>query len=470
RAVVVTDQDVEQRYRQQAEKVKIRYVAIPFAASAGQVQVGDAELQKWFDQHREQYRVPEQRVADYLLVDQSAIERSLPIGEQELRDYYEQHNQEYGQPEQVHARHILVATAAAAATAQARLAGGEDFAKVARETSTDTQSGAQGGDLGWFGKGRMVPAFEEAAFAAPLGKVVGPVKTQFGYHLIEVQERRAAATSSFAEVSGAIRGRLAAERAASEAEAKAKNLAAELTKAGGNVRQKMQELASQSGVELGTTEPFGRQGAVQPLGMSPTLNAAAFQLKKGGVAEPQRSPRGWVVLHLADVKPPHLPPLAAVKEAVRRDAEQDKARQQAFERLQAARAKLGAGGSLDAVAAEVGLPVQESQEFGYGAVIPGLGYAPDLAKEAIAKPVGTLGGPTAVAGSAVLYQVSGRQGFDPAVYAQQKDGLRQQLEQEQLNGLVSSLVSARKQEMGVTYDPALLKSMGIEGQQPPQRG
>jgi len=465
RSVVVSDKDVEDRYREQVEKAKVRYVALPFAA--GQAAVSDADLQRFFGQHREQYRVPEQRIADYLLVDQTKLEQALAPSDAEQRDYYAQHQEEYGQPEQVRARHVLVKTAAEAAAAKQRLDGGEDFAKVAREMSTDTSNAATGGDLGWFGRGRMVRPFEEAAFGAAIGQVVGPVQTQFGYHLIQVQEKRAAMTAPFAEVQQAVRTRLAAERAAQQAEEKAKTLAAEVAKAGANARQEMQELSTQPGMELGKTEAFGRQGVVAPLGSAPALNAAAFGLQKGGVSAPLRTPRGWVVLHLSEVKPPRVPDLAEVREAVRRDAEQDVQRQQTLARLAEARTKAGAGATFDAVAAQLGVGVQESPEFGRGGVVPGLGYAPELVKAAMEQPVGTVGGPVSVAGSALLYQVASRAGVDPLQFAQQKDSLRQQLEQEQINALFTSLINQRRQQLGVTYDPKLLEELGMAGAPPP---
>lgn len=91
--------------------------------------------------------------------------------------------------QQVHARHILVKTEEEAKQVRQRLLDGEDFAKVAEEVSTDTASAKNGGDLGWFGLGQMDPEFEKEAFNLPIGKISDPVKTQFGYHIIEVLER-----------------------------------------------------------------------------------------------------------------------------------------------------------------------------------------------------------------------------------------------------------------------------------------
>ena len=92
--------------------------------------------------------------------------------------------------EEAHARHILVESEADAKKIAARIKGGEDFAKVAAETSKDPGSKAEGGDLGWFTKERMVPEFANAAFAMKPGQVSDPVKSQFGWHVIKVEEKR----------------------------------------------------------------------------------------------------------------------------------------------------------------------------------------------------------------------------------------------------------------------------------------
>ncbi|MGH6691081.1 MAG: peptidyl-prolyl cis-trans isomerase, partial [Gammaproteobacteria bacterium] len=139
--------------------------------------------------------------------------------------------------------------------------------------------------------------------------------------------------------------------------------------------------------------------------------------QKGAVSDAIRTPRGWLVNHVAEVKPPRVPPLAEVREEVRRSVEQHKRRQQAFARIEKARAEAGAGATLDAIAEKLGVAAQDTPEFGRGPSVPGIGYAPELSKAASTAPVGTLGGPVAVASSAVLYRVSSRTGVDPVQLA-----------------------------------------------------
>jgi peptidyl-prolyl cis-trans isomerase D len=469
RSVTVSDAEVEKRYREQVEKAQLRYVALPLGDVAGDVAVSDAEVQAHFTANRQRYQLPETRVAAYALVDPRAMQESVEVPEQELRDYFDSHQEEFSESEQVRARHILVETPEQAAEAQRRLQAGESFATLAAELSKDPSSGPRGGDLGWFGRGRMVPPFEEAAFGAEVGKVVGPVKSDFGYHLIEVLEKRPGGQRSFEEVREAIRARLAGDRAATAAEEKARSIATQLREAGGNAGQTLQELAGQAGVEVGTTEPFQQQGPVQPLGAAPALNAAAFTLEQGAVSEPIRIPRGWAVLRLSEVRPPRLPELAEVAERARADAQRQKVEELAKSRLQQARAKLDAGATLDAVAAELGKTVEQTEEFGGGAggFVPGLGMAPQLVQQVLSQPQGAVGGPVVVGGRAFVYQVASRTTMDPAAFAAERDTLRGQLQQERVNELLTALVNARKQEMGVTYDPPLLQTLGMTpGEQP----
>ena len=116
-----------------------------------------------------------------------------------MKDYYDQHQDEFKRPEQIQARHILIKVDDKRPDAQAKqeidkirqqIAGGADFAKVAGEVSEDTGSKVKGGDLGFFGRGQMVKEFEDAAFNAKVGELAGPVKSPFGYHLIQVLDKQ----------------------------------------------------------------------------------------------------------------------------------------------------------------------------------------------------------------------------------------------------------------------------------------
>ena len=116
---------------------------------------------------------------------QEKAQADVKVTDEEIQKYYDQASQE------LHARHILVATEEEAKEIIEELKNGGDFAEIAKEKSTDTASGAEGGDLGWFSVGQMVEEFNDAAYALEVNTISEPVKSDFGYHIIEVLEKRA---------------------------------------------------------------------------------------------------------------------------------------------------------------------------------------------------------------------------------------------------------------------------------------
>lgn len=130
------------------------------------------------------------------------VTKDISVTEEEAMAYYDQHKDEFAQPEMVRVRHILVKTEEEAKKVMERVKKrGEDFEKVAKEVSIDEGSKDKGGDLGYFSRGRMVKPFEDAAFSLKKkGEIKGPVKTQFGYHIIQLVDRKEPHKMEFSEV------------------------------------------------------------------------------------------------------------------------------------------------------------------------------------------------------------------------------------------------------------------------------
>ena len=149
-------------------------------------------------------------------VQQRVMMQQLLLGEAKkvasdaaLKKYYDEQIGQIKPVEEVRARHILVEGEEDAKKIAARVKGGEDFAKIAKEVSKDPGSGAEGGDLGFFTRDRMVPEFAEAAFAIKPGEISNPVKSQFGFHIIKVEERRLKPVPTFEQVKDRIAQALA---------------------------------------------------------------------------------------------------------------------------------------------------------------------------------------------------------------------------------------------------------------------
>jgi peptidyl-prolyl cis-trans isomerase C len=133
------------------------------------------------------------------------------VPEAEARKVYDEKVASLKPEEEIHARHILVATEPEAKEIQERLKKGEDFATVAKEKSKDPS--AEGGDLGFFGRGQMLKPFEDAAFGLKEGEISNPVQTQFGWHIIKVEEKRTRPLPSFDQVKDTITSQLTQQKA-----------------------------------------------------------------------------------------------------------------------------------------------------------------------------------------------------------------------------------------------------------------
>ncbi|MCM3574295.1 peptidylprolyl isomerase [Mesobacillus subterraneus] len=132
----------------------------------------------------------------YLLAEKM-IGASIDVSEEEMKTYFKENKDSFDQKEQVKASHILVEDEATAKKVKEELDNGKDFAELAKEYSTDTSNADKGGDLGYFGKGEMAEEFENAAFALEISAISEPVKTEFGYHIIKLVDKKAAKTAKF---------------------------------------------------------------------------------------------------------------------------------------------------------------------------------------------------------------------------------------------------------------------------------
>lgn len=458
-------------FRDRNETASIRYLRLSPDDLVDEIAVDDAELQEYYSSHVDDFRVPEQRVVDYLLVDPSELRSAVEVGDGEVRAYYDSQPDEFSQEEQVRARHILLKVGDERTPEGAeeelqqirrRVESGEDFAALAAELSEDPGSREQGGDLGFFGRGQMISEFEEAAFGAEPGSLVGPIRTSFGLHLIQVLERRPGGRRPFEEVAEAIRGRLLAERSRELAESKARELAERLRDRKPLTTDTLRAVAeAETGVTLHTTSPFASDDNVPGIGRATAFSVSAFAVERDALSAPVQVARGWAILRLESILEPRLPELAEVRDQVREALLEERQRELAWHRLEETRERIAAGSTLDEVAADLDLTVQDSSEIRRLGPVPGLGSNPEIAAAALALEVGELGGPFAHDGGAVLFQVTERRRYDPAEFAQQKEAVLASLRGQRLEQMLSSLIAQRREEMGVRYDTQLLRNFEL---------
>ncbi len=464
----VPDAEVERVFREQNERAKIRFVELP-ASEMEAPEPTSEELAAYLAAHPEEFEIPEQRAIDYLLVETDQLRQAMEITPEAIETYYNENVDEFTREEQVRARHILRKITSERSAEQARaeieaakerIAAGEDFATLARELSEDDVSARAGGILAPFGRGKMLPPFENAAFSASVGDLVGPIETSFGFHLIEVLSRTEGGLQPLEQVRPVIEARLRNEQAAEEAERKAIDLAGRIKT--DMSEEEMRQVAEEEGLELTSTGLFGQNDPVdEKLRLVRSLNLSIFEVAEGAISEPIRIPRGWVIFRLREVAAPRQPELAEAEEKVSEAVIRQQRKARASERLAAARA---AGTGLEAVAEEWGLEIRESEEFNRVGNITGLGRNREVIEAALGLDEGALGGPFETDNGAVLFEVLERQRFDPAKFEEEKPALLEQQENERLFQLKASLVEKRRRELDIRPDPSLAASFGAGAQ------
>ncbi|HEX7613897.1 MAG TPA: SurA N-terminal domain-containing protein [Thermoanaerobaculia bacterium] len=464
-AVVVSDEDVKSEFEKRNVKAKIAWALLPVVSTA-QAPATNAEAEAYFKANPTPYIQPEKRKAKYLLVETAKIRPTIQVTDADVAADYAANAETYRKGEEVHARHILykvegandAAQKAKAEAAVRRLRGGADFAALASAESDDPGSKANGGDLGSFPRGRMVKEFEEAAFAAKEKDIVGPVKSSFGYHVIQVLEKSGERVQPLFEVSAGIRSRLQDDRAKDEARRLAAGLAEKVAKMGKPSDDDLRKLAG-SGVTFNETEFLSRTDAPAGIGFNPQFSEKLFSLKEGETAAaPVSTPRGEAIVKLVEIKKPGLPAFADVKARVAADIQK---KRQDEATLLALKQAMTESATLEGIAKKLGLKVETPDAFSMGGPIPGLG-SPKAVLDAVfsAKP-GELKGPLAVAErGAVVMRIDSVTPFDQAAFEKEKEVVREGLRGKKSNQLLQALVQKRRSDLKIEFNRELLSRMG----------
>ena len=450
--VGVSDGELEERWRFDHEKANLAFVRSAVADLAATITLSDEELQKYLDAHPDPYRVPARVRARYVAYRPADFLSQVEIKDDDVAEYYALHKEDkFTEPEQVRARHILVKVApdaAAEAKAAARkkaeellakVKAGADFAALAKERSDDPGSAAKGGDLGLFPRGRMTPAFEEAAFALQAGGVSDVVETPFGFHVIKVEEHRPGGVKPLAAVHDEIVETVKQERARALARQQAEEDRRKIAR-GTPFAEAL------AGRTIEETPAFAKGAEVPGVGRVPGFAESAFALREGEVSDLIEGPDAIYLLTPFAYSEAHVEPLDEVRERVAADARRERAEAAARERAEKLLARAREIG-LEQAAAEAGLRVEETGPFERADAIPKIGRVAELTADAftltpdapLAPKVYTTGG------DAIVAALRARTPADMAGFESAKNELRATLERQKREAVRTAWVSYLKQ-------------------------
>jgi len=372
RRAVVTEEEILADLRFNYSLIQVAYVFFDPKSFETQVNVDEKSLEGFYQQNQDRYKEPEKRQISYVLFNPDSYLPDVNVTEDQIKDYYDDHGTDYHKEQEVRARHILFrlkddASEADVANARAEAEKvlteakqGKDFAELANKYSQDPTVGENGGDLGFFTRGRMVPEFSDAAFNLKAGEISDLVRSPYGFHIIKVEDVHPEKIIPLNEVRGEIGLKLRGERSRDIAHQKARDFAdsAYAQKDINKTAQTMKLQLTGAGTWVSVGNALPEIGGVPIQGQN-----KLFALPEKGISDVLEVPRGFLIAQVDVVQPPQVIPFEKAKDRVEKDYRTDQARILAENAVSELIARSRALKSLEAAGMQAKLEVKKSDWF-----------------------------------------------------------------------------------------------------------
>ncbi len=437
--VIVTPAEALAEYKKTSEKIKLDFFSLSAATVNKEAQPTPDQLSAYFAKNKGFFNMPETRSLQLIIADQPKIADTIQVSDAQIQDYYNSHKDQYRTPERVHARHILLSTAnkpkeevpkiqAQAEALLKQIKAGGDFTELAKKNSQDPGSAPKGGDLGWVSRGQMVKPFEDAVFTLKPNEIGNLVTTEYGFHIIQVLEKQPAHLQTMDEVKPGIATTLKNQNVFDRMQELADKAHTELVKAPRNAQQ----IATQLNLEFVDVPSYSANTPIAQLGNDPQVSATLQAMKQGEVSQVLQAGNKLAVAFVTGVRPPHPAELSEAENQVRTNYLQTVSAQLVAERAAKALELLKQnGGDLKAAAKAVGAEVKSTDFFTRAGAAEGIGSASILG-DAFNKPAGSVFGPLMAGSQTIIGKVAGRQDSDMSKFAEQRDNLVLQLKGKKL--------------------------------------
>ena len=451
----VSDAEVRATYLKQATKVKFQYAVISTEDLRNQIHPSDTELQAFFKQNSARYAdaIGETRKLQYVAFGLNQVPGGpAQISDADVQQYYNQNLKEFQVPEEVRVRHILIKVAPnadaktdAAAKQKAedilnQLHHGADFASLAKKDSDDPGSKLRGGELGFLQHGATVPEFDKTAFSLQVGQISNVIKTQFGYHILQVEAKQAAHEKPLSEVKTQILANLTQQKQGQEAQSYATELQNEAQRVG------LQKVATEHHLDLVNTD-YLLQGAVVPgLADGSQMLTRAFTMKVEAPPASASTGEGFAVFQVTGVEPAHAPTFEQYKARILEDYRDQQIPTLMRQKTQQLAAMAHQDKNLQKAAAAAGAKLETSDLVDATAQVPDLGSLTGNAAVAFTLQPGQISGPILGAHSGVVLDVLQRQAPTEQQITQNLDATREKLLQQHRDAAFAVFVTSLEQQ------------------------
>ncbi|MGH9451228.1 MAG: peptidyl-prolyl cis-trans isomerase [Terriglobia bacterium] len=433
--IQVTPAEVHELFLQQNEKSRVNYVVFEPTQFFQAVTVTPKALNAYFLVHQLNYKMPEQRQVKYVIVPPDAVRGKVQVTDAEMQDYYNQHMTDYSVPDRVKAAHILFKTTGENAQQQqqtlelaqkvlAKVKAGGNFAELAKKYSQDPGSAQNGGELGWIQHGQTVKPFEDAAFSMKPGEISNLVRTEYGYHIIKVEDKQTAHLETFDEVKGAIQATLEKQMLQQAQNA----LAAKIQDALKANPQDFDAIAKANGLAPGETPLFAYDQTVPDLGNNQAFENLSFQLPLNTPGQAIQVPKGVALIMITKIVPEHLPTLSEAQTRVEQDYRTEQSKLLTTEKARQF-AQQTASGNFAKTAQTDGYKMKESADFTQQQQVEDAIPGSALAAAFTMKP-GQVSSPVSIGSTYVVFQVVSHTPANEVDFSSQTATLTNQLVQQ----------------------------------------
>jgi peptidyl-prolyl cis-trans isomerase D len=452
--VFVYPDEVWEEYKKENEKVKIDYIYVGKKDYIEEVNATAKELKNYFQEKKQQYLIPEKRKIEYVLINPEELKHKIEVTKEEIARYYEQNKSLFLVPEERRASHILLRLDKDASPdiveqiekkaedIYKKAMAGEDFAELAKKYSEDEATAKEGGDLGFFQQGRMVPEFDRKVFSMSVGEISEPVKSQFGFHIIKLTDIRNPHFKPIddIEVQARIKKDLSETKSYQEADTIAQKIAES-----GKEKGKLAEAAKGYSLEAKESAFFSRKEGVVEIPNSFAITENAFQLKVGKVSSPIILSNGYAVIKLLEKKDSYMPKFDEVKDEVEKDFRIEGSERLAQQKIHTIKEKLTSPEVFAIIAEENHIKVKSTDLFTYDQQVPQLGSSTQFFHEAFALKPDQVSKVIPLDNGYVIFRVEEKIEAKVSEFEEKKEELRAQLlYQKQMNLLSQVLTNLRE--------------------------
>jgi len=460
-AAKVTAAEVWEDFRREKEKVGLRLLPLDVETYRNWVSTTDDEVLSRYENNPEKYRRPDRIHAEYLAIESASFEKRVELSEEALTEHYDLNLDDFRTPAQIRARHILIRVPEGSGTereeelreraafVREKSLEGAEFAELAKEFSQDT-TGPTGGELGWFGRGQMVPPFEEAAFGLEAGEVSDVVRTQYGFHVIKVEETREEGVEAFENVRSAVEEGYRKQESRNLASLTAEQVSDEL------LDGEFAGVAEKFGLEVKRVDRLGREDLLPGFGYRPEVSSDLFSLDEGQISDIYRQARDYYVFRVAKKNLSYIPSFEEAEGEVREELIGEKADEKARKEAESMLGKLRGGAEMKSVASMLKAEVQETGFFGRAGFVLEAGDQGEKFAEAFRAGEGRYGGPVSAGGKVWIFQVKEMQPASEEEFAEVREERTVKLDREKKDRVFESWLENLRAIRSVEIDETLL--------------